>query len=204
MTDISLYLNFVLNAVLGHLGHADAIMRDYGGSVRRVATALRARYPFEPSPIHRGIALDSAFDPTGREFVSWSENHQVAQWFADPRSMMNKYLRIARPKSIGYVLTAAVVDQPLVLFHYSWARLENFPRLALQHPAMGVEGARQIAWSLSTQREVITDPPTSWPVLEQLDSHERRQLDDKFAPPWVDDGDDNDFDFAYAMGAAGV
>lgn len=183
MSPVSLYVNFVLHAVLGRLAEADALMRTFGPAVRDVAAALRARYPFEVKPLHRGIVLDGAFDATGREFVSWSEDPDVAGWFADPRSAMNTYVMAARPQSAGYVLTAPPSMEG-VLFHHSWARLQDFPSLALQHPYMGVEGARQIAWSLRTQHEVITDPLEHWPELRPFVA-ERPPLDARLAPPWL-------------------
>lgn len=187
MSDVSLYLNFVLHAVLGRLAEADWIMRDHGAAVRRVAAALLARYPFAVKPLHRGLAFDGPFDPEGRYFTSWSESQDVATWFADPRSVMNEYLREAKPASIGYTLTMTKPENK-VLFHHSWAKLENFPALALMHPEMGADGARQIAWNLHTQAEVITDPPTSWPVLAPIgNTHSIEALDRQLAPPWLDD-----------------
>jgi len=186
MSDVSLYLNFVLHAVLGRLADADWIMCEHGDAVRRMAAALLARYPFAAKPLHRGLAFDGAFDPAGRYFTSWSESADVATWFADPRSVMNEELRKAHPTATGYTLTVGAPER--VLFHHSWARLENWPALALMHPHMGPEGARQIAWSLSTQREVITDPPTSWPVLQPLGrAHSIEALDRELGPPWLDE-----------------
>lgn len=182
---VNLWINFVLNAVLGRLAEADEMMRRFRPAIRSVAVALCARHPFPRKPLHRGILVEGAFDPATREFVSWSEDADVAEWFADPRSMMNEYVMEHRPSSVGYLLTSTGRER--VLFHYSWARLQDLPALARMHPEMGVEGARQMAWSLQTQREVITEPPREWPPLRPF-APERGHLDDRFAPPWISRG----------------
>lgn len=188
--DISMYLNFILYAVLGRLAEADVTMRLYGDSIRRAAARIRShhRFSFERKTLHRGVLIDGEFDPSGREFVSWSESKDVATWFADPRSMMNEYVIGQRPRSVGYVLTSDAKHR--VLFHHSWAtRLGcELPVLASSHPDMGTWGARQLEWALKTQHEVITDPLDDWhdiwsaarPFVETGDT-----LDAQLAPPWL-------------------
>lgn len=189
MDPVSLYINFVLHAVLGKLAEADGILQVYGDDVRRVARALAARFPFEPKPLHRGIMLvagEFEFSPCGegREFTSWSERAEVAQWFADPKSYINGPMSAARPTAKGFTMTTE--RAPLVLFHHSWARLQDFPALARLHPYMGEEGARQIAWSLTTQHEVITDPPTEWPERVPFTGQHDHELDRELTPAWIE------------------
>ena len=189
MSPVSLYINFVLHAILGKLAEADGLLQMYGEDVRSVARALNRKYPFERKPLHRGLLLvenEFEFSPTGegRTFTSWSENQLVARWFADPLSSMNEYMRAARPDAKGYTLSLPATDT-LVLFHHSWKRLQDFPSLALQHPYMGEEGARQIAWALQTQAEVITDPPKTWPELRENTLPYCPVLDRQLSPPWI-------------------
>lgn len=186
---VSFYINFVLHAILGKLAEADGLLETYGSEIRHVARALNQAVPFERKPLHRGLLLvrgefEFAEHGEGRTFTSWSENQLVARWFADPLSSMNSYMLTARPSARGYTLTLAG-EQPLVLFHHSWRKLQDLPSLALQHPYMGIEGARQIAWALETQAEVITDPPSKWPELRENALGYDPILDRQLSPPWI-------------------
>src|SRR6185436_1974502 len=95
-TDINLYINFALHAVLGKLGEADTIMRFAGKAIRRVADDLGAecnrQLPTKPAPLFRGMLLDPngpfRVDPD-LTFLSWSEDRDVALWFACPRSVVS-------------------------------------------------------------------------------------------------------------------
>ena len=184
--DVNLYVNWALYAVLGKLAEADELLRTYGAAIRRVAGELRRRFPFKPRSLHRGIMMDDAdcFDPSGRAFTSWSESEDVAEWFADPRSVMNEHMVAAHPQARGFLLS---LDEPpdVVLFHHLWASdIGDLPMFALHHPHMGSMGAHQIGWALFTQQEVITESPTTWPELRAFSPH-RPPLDYRYAPPWM-------------------
>lgn len=159
--DITLYINFALHAVLGKLGEADTILRFAGEAIRRVADEIAAECPIELAPIYRGILLDPA-EPfrvgSSLSFLSWSEDRDVALWFACPRSLINEPLVQRNSALCGYVAELPA-PRSRVLFHHSWASaLGGLACFALAHPLMGREGKRQIEWSLRSQREVITEP----------------------------------------------
>jgi hypothetical protein len=182
--DFNRYVNFVLYAVLGRMAEADGMMRRYSASIERVAARFAERFPVAPAPIYRGMLLDPSeplqLDPR-LTFLSWSEDRDVACWFASPDSVISAPLTMCKPTLRGALLT--LPEPHRVLFHHTWGR--GWARLALAHPHMGCDGARQIAWSLRTQREVITAPfelpaaewdPASPPVAE---------LDRRLTPPWM-------------------
>lgn len=190
MTDVDLYLNFVLHAILGRLREADAIMSIAGDRIRAVADRLTAQHPITPKPLYRGLLLDpdKTYAPDPKlTFLSWSEDRDVAVWFACPRSAVSEPLAKANPRLRGHL-----VDLPApkarVLFHHGWASaLGDLAALAIAHPLMGEEGRRQIEWSLRTQREVITAPveglrpsPTA-----DLDAGQLAALEKRLSPPWV-------------------
>jgi hypothetical protein len=188
--DVNFYINFVLHAVYGKLGEADVIMRLAGDSVRRVADDIAAQNPVDLAPLHRGMLLDPdvpfASDPK-LTFLSWSEDHDVALWFACPRSAVSEPLAKMKPKLRGHVATINV-PRSRVLFHHSWANvLGDLACFALIHPLMGEEGRRQIAWSLRTQREVITEPVDGlWPKrVIDLDAATLEALERRLSPPWI-------------------
>ena len=188
MTDVDLYLNFALHAILGRLGEADALMSIAGDEIRAVADRLAAQHPIAPKPLFRGMLLDPdkpfAADPK-LTFLSWSEDRDVAVWFACPRSVVSEPLAATNPKLRGYLVDLPA-PQSRVLFHYGWtgARLAA---LAIAHPLMGEEGWRQIEWSLRTQREVITAPVDGLTPSRaaDLDAEALAALEQRLSPPWV-------------------
>jgi len=193
-TDINLYINFALHAVLGKLGEADTIMRFAGKAIRRVADDLGAecnrQLPTKPAPLFRGMLLDPngpfRVDPD-LTFLSWSEDRDVALWFACPRSVVSAPIIARKPNLRGHV---AQINTPRrgVLFHHLWAdALGGLARFALVHPLMGEEGQRQIEWSLRTQREVITEPVVDLRPerVEDLDGGALEALERRLSPPWI-------------------
>jgi hypothetical protein len=188
----SMYINFALNAVLGRLSDADAIFCAAASDIYFVAYELSKRFPLPNSELYRGLLLDPREEFKHQyeyKFLSWSEDRDVARWFASPDSFISKEVTERKPHTRGYVLTLPHTKRPTVLFHYSWANAFGpLPAFALMHPFMGIEGARQVQWSLRTQREVITDPMSPLPVPEHVDSMHGptvRELDARLAPPWI-------------------
>lgn len=190
MTDLDLYINFAIHAIFGKLGEADTIMRLGGDAVRKIAAELAAELPVATVPIYRGMLLDPeepfTADPA-LTFLSWSEDRDVALWFACPRSVVSEPIMQLKPQLRGYVVELPQIQSP-VLFHYSWARvLGGLARFALLHPLMGTEGYRQIQWSLQTQREIITAPVADLAPVRSpdLDTSALAMLERRLSPPWV-------------------
>lgn len=188
--DLNFYVNFALHAVYGKLGEADTIMRFAGDAVRRVADDLVATFPIDPAPLYRGMLLDPdvpfVVDPE-LTFLSWSEDPDVAAWFACARSVVSEPLARLNPRLHGYVATLPAPPSR-VLFHHSWASaLEGLACFALIHPHMGEEGKRQVEWSLRTQREVITEPVADLRPerAADLDADALEALERRLSPPWV-------------------
>lgn len=188
--DINLYVNFALHAVLGKLAEADAIMWFAGDAVRGIADELAAECPIDPAPIYRGMLLDPSETyraDAGLTFQSWSEDPDVARWFACPRSVVSEPLAQRTSALRGYVAELPT-PQARVLFHYDWASaLGGLACFALVHPRMGTEGKRQIEWSLRTQREIITEPVADLHPerVVDLDAATLEALERRLSPPWV-------------------
>lgn len=191
MTDVDIYINFVLYAIYGKLSEADALMRTHGASVRRVARMISETIPIKSKQIYRGALLDPAKEIKSHAtytFLSWSEDLDVARWFASTRSVISEHAIAARPELRGYLFTQSTANVR-VLFHHSWANLTALfgtplESLALRHPLMGLDGYHQIGWALRTQREVITEPVDKLVPLA-VEIHDTEKLDLKFAPPWL-------------------
>lgn len=184
--DVNVYINFSLYAVLGMLAEADDMLMKYGSRIRRVAAYLTQQSPIQSVPLYRGMLVDRGapvrLDERYR-FVSWSEDRDVAVWFASRDSIVSEHVVKLKPTVRGVVLE--LTAPRTVLFHYSWA--EGWADLAAMHPNMGPEGVRQIAWSLRTQREVITTPLEFPPAIDvdDIDHPPVAELDGRLAPPWI-------------------
>jgi hypothetical protein len=181
MDDAYYYINFVLCAVGGRMREADAIMHVAGDEVRSAADLLSRKRPVAQKPLYRGILLDPVepyhHDPS-LSFLSWSEDLDVAKWFACRTSLISEYVTHIFSAYQGFLITLPVAPSRII-FHHSWGG--RLPQLAARlHP----EIQRQIAWSLATQSEVITEPidglePRSVGDLDAV------ALDRRFAPPWI-------------------
>ena len=193
MTDVDLYLNFALHAILGRLREADALMGLAGDEIRAVADRLATQHPIAPTPLYRGMLLDPdktfAADPK-LTFLSWSEDRDVALWFACPRSVVSEPLAATNPRLRGYLVDLHAPQSRVLFHHQAWA-LGGLAELALvlarAHPLMGEEGRRQIEWSLRTQREVITEPVEGLRPSRtaDLDTEALAVLERRFSPPWI-------------------
>lgn len=195
--DVNVYINFSLYAILGKLAEADDLIERHGAAVHRVADFLAKRMPIARAPLYRGMLVDGPVAADHRyKFISWSEDRNVAFWFATRGTVISEYVLEHRPSVRGVVLELPQ-SSGKVLFHHAWANAFDdgagaavFAHLAARHPHMGLEGARQIAWSLRTQREVITAPLAELPPavdVETLNPPTAAELDSRFAPPWIGD-----------------
>ena len=185
----NLYINFVLHAIFGLLAEADGLMRKYGERIRIAADALTFAIPTSPRTLYRGVLLDPSrpFALDSRTFASWSESPDVARWFACPRSVISEPLASTNAKLVGHLVELSSATSRRVLFHHTWARaFGGLSSLARRHPRMGDSGAAQIAWSLETQREVITEPlPVTPKLAPELDAETLAALERRFSPPWI-------------------
>lgn len=190
MTPIDIYLNFVLLAIHGQMAKADLLMKVGGKWIREVAAELHRAYPIPVKTIYRGVLLDPRipFKLDSRlTFMSWSEKESVARWFACRESIVSLPLAELNPSLRGFVASfLTTTPNSRVLFHHSWAKEFPFEACARRHPSIDDEGCRQIAWSLCTQAEVITEP------IEDLSFEqvwvgviEAQALDAELVPPWL-------------------
>jgi hypothetical protein len=168
---VNLYINWVIYAVTGGLAEADSLMRRNSYAIYSVARYLQSTRPIEIKTLHRGVLLDAKEAASGFlqrtsqvTFVSFSEDVDVACWFADAKSEVSGYVVEVRPDVKGYMVEY-LPELTEVLAHHEW--LKNFPvpghgtinlgMFILQHPHPDLD-AVQFAWNLGTQSEVIVVP----------------------------------------------
>lgn len=190
-SDVNVYLNWVIYAVLGRMAEADELLRLYGASVRRMAAWLHWRRPLTLGRLYRGMLLvpgEPVVPDPRLMFVSWTEALDVARWFAMTTSTISEPLVASNPALRGYVLTLDGVTPEQVLWHHSWRRAFGIPlpTMAAAHPYVGDDGALQVAHSLATQHEVILAPPASFPAPEPVEAFpgvDAIELDRQLVPP---------------------
>lgn len=184
--DVNIYINFSLYAVLGRLAEADDLIGKHAGAIHRVADYMQRIEPIARCPLYRGMLVEGEVkaDPQYK-FISWSEDRDVAMWFASRGTVISEYVLEHRPAVRGVVLELPK-SSGKVLVHHKW--MAGWARMAMEHPHMGLEGARQIEWSLKTQREVITAPLERLPYATPIETFKpppAAELDRRFAPPWM-------------------
>lgn len=200
--DVNAYITFVLYAVTGHMARADGLMGRYGRGIRRVATWMRSRQPVGARTVYRGLLLDPNVLDGGkltheaeRTFVSWTEDKDVACWFAAQDSIISELVVHMKPWVVSYLI-ASEIDPDRVLWHHSWRRVYlpgfggvNLVGAATIHPEID---PGQFAWNMNTQKEVITEAPRPAETrlepkrIEPGQCPETGALDARFAyPPYV-------------------
>lgn len=195
---INAYINWVIYAVLGRTGEADDVMRRYKLQIEAVARQLRKRRKPPIRDLYRGVLLEPDQVVQGvvppepaLTFLSFSEDFEVACWFADPDSIISGHVRQSRPNVEGWIIEHRPKGSE-ILWHYSWNTIpmgagRSIPLVAAgaQHPHIMRE-LDQLAWNLQTQREVILKPlAVGTPVTAYAlsDCPQTAELDARLAPP---------------------
>jgi hypothetical protein len=188
------YINWVLYAVVGNMGGADNLMRQSGSGIRSVARHLQKTRKPRLKTVYRGLLLDPEESESGiihqdprLTFVSFSEDRDVACWFADPTSVMSSFVKEHRPRVEGWLmeLKPKLSD---VLFHHSWnpivipgGRGVRLEAAAAMHPEIIFD---QFEWNLKTQNEVILKPLRAGQPVEAYELSDcPDDLDERFVVP---------------------
>ena len=210
----NVYLSWVCYAVVGQTERSDAILSEHASLVLRGAAAQREAFPVEPKRLYRGILLEDhevvrgmvAADERLRN-VSYSEDLEVAQYFADPETIISGLVTSRKLNVKGYIIERQVT-QDRVLFHHSWAQTgillppdvpepwNEIRAIPLGPPAsmlLGDDLALQLAFALRTQKEVIRYQDGAVLAVrprQDLPSPSTQTLNDRYVPPWLSDGED--------------
>jgi hypothetical protein len=163
------YVNWALYAILGRMAEADGIMEEYGPDIYEVVRHFQRRRAPTIRPLYRGVLVEAEHVVDGKllpddrvTFVSFSEERDVACWFADPESFVSGFVKQQRPRVQGFVIEHRPKLED-ILFHYSWGlafplpdgRKVSLTIFAQMHPDIDI---RQFDWNLRTQKEVILKP----------------------------------------------
>lgn len=203
------YTAFVAAAVLGWQDEADELIRKHRNEIFRTAAYLRSRYPITIKPVYRGLLLQAKDANTGKvvgrfgthEYISFSEDSDVACWFASPDAFITPDARMNDPSWTGWVIEYhPKLDE--ILFHWSWlpigtGQIGNLPgptvyQIIQMNSSSTDAGERiqQLYWNLKSQQEVSLLPPSSHFDIKSRDvfgCKSANLLDKKlvFRPDWV-------------------
>ena len=116
------YLNFVLNALTGH--NPDEYFRTYEKEILYVQRQLLTRFSPKARILYRGVLaapnLERLLPLDHITYLSFTEDLEVAETFADPNSPMADFVKLKFPDFVGYLIEH-VPQADEVLFHYDWA-----------------------------------------------------------------------------------
>lgn len=227
------YVTWAIYAIGGQTPEADAVMRAHRADVLAGAASQREMFPtpLVPTPLgvhsgvlYRGVLLepedvtphpvqgDTLKPDVHLESVSFTEDLDVAHYFADPESHMSALVKQMRPKAEGYVIEYQVHEDDVVLFHHAWRRtgfrMPEEMRVMLQKKAgrelnakampigplavmqLGQQRALQLMWTLRTQREVVLLRGTQPLPVRRRDAYPAppptRVLNDRYTPPFLE------------------
>jgi len=201
---INVYKQFIVAAILGQISAADSIIRQYRSDIYRVAAYLQQLDPQAIDVVFRGLLIEPGqvrggkpLQPEIGEFASYSEDLQVACWFAIPNTWIAGTLVEGRPNVVGWI-GEHVPKASEIIFHHNQTKTVNdlpgpslvdFARMLASNldpartAAEGPDWAMaQIGWSLNTQQEVILkkDTPLRLTRVEEYSCSAVEPLDKRF------------------------
>jgi len=164
----------------------DAKVRDFQRQQRGPLPTVYRGVLLEPHEIRSG-EIDFAYGPIS--FVSFTEDRDLACWFADGASVMSSFVVSEKPGVKGYVLEIEP-DPRDVLFRATWVSLEDFRGAiaTLMTRGFSSEQARQFVHNLETQSEIWMKPlARRTPVMahEAADCPSTEELDERYLAPWL-------------------
>jgi len=123
LSDMGIYKKFVVHAILGHLPTADQLLHKHQGVIESVARQLDREISTPHQPLYRGVILARGH-PGGpllcdSAFVSFSDDKNVACWFARPDSWISTKVQ-AGSNPNGWVAEYLPTSSDVILFHHLW------------------------------------------------------------------------------------
>lgn len=174
MKNEDIYDLFVVLAIQGHMADADNILRSYKEKIYQVARKYSMKLPKQMT-VYRGILLKSddiiqkdsssvIKEKWPVEYISFTENPEVARWFACKDAYLSDFVRMKHPSIEGFVIKYDVTPKDII-FHYSFFNLymQKFvsdPRFVVANFLNnGIEpNFNQFLHNIKTQSEVMIKP----------------------------------------------
>lgn len=199
MDPLNVYLSWIVPMIMGNMAEADALARQYRTVLYKFAADLQFKNRQPLNTLYRGLLLHPSevvngavyTRPGGEESVSFSEDRDVACYFALPGTIVSGYVAQQRPGVEGYI-AEYLPRRDEVLWHYKWNPIAYKGRrfdvrvAARMHP-MTAHDPAQFDLAFNTQKEVILKPfapGVPLPVTPVEDTcPDEADLDQRFAPP---------------------
>lgn len=122
------YMNFILNALAGR--NPDSYYDVHKKFIDGWLKQWRATHPLSPVKVYRGVILDpKEVEKWGGKlpplehirYISFSEDKEIAEVFADMLNPMAQFFRAKHPKHEGYLIEHTA-DLSEILFHHAWTK----------------------------------------------------------------------------------
>lgn len=162
---INAYKQFVVAAILGQIVMADGLLRQFRSEIYSVAAYVQQTDPQPVKKLYRGLAIEPHYirgnrpsQPEQGEFASFTENKDVACWFAMPTSWITKELVQGRPDVVGWI-AEHIPQSTEIIFHHHQAKTVN----DLPGPEL-VDVGRILAQTLDPRRTAMEGP--DWAMVQ--------------------------------------
>jgi len=166
-----LYCTWVVLAIQGLMRDADQLLKQYQEEIYLEALKLSRKFPVRPKPVYRGILLEPKDNGNenyvyhvdyGVKFISFTQNLEVACWFASTDSYMAHMVMLQKPKSAGFIIEHTPEPED-ILFDWKWHKDIGFKKfrpmiekqLLLNHIYTDLD---QYVHNVVTQKEIILKP----------------------------------------------
>lgn len=198
--EVNPYISFILYAILGKMAEADNLMKQHQRAIYTAAVKLQNFNPPNLRKIYRGLLIEPEnMGQPGNiisrnpdvEFVSFSEDKDVACWFADTESLISFVAKMQRPDVEGWMIEyTPKMDE--ILFYWKWGlefpfagKIIDFNFFAQRHPDPAIH-TNDYRVTLRQQKEYIIKPlDVDFAAIEHADAGcpPTIELDSKF---WSD------------------
>lgn len=193
------YKIFVGLAVSGLQRDADQQMRRARDNINSVASYLRSLLPPPIKTLYRGLLLEPEVAATGRigghyqgaEYTSFTEDEDVACYFASPKTNISGSWMQQKPRSTGWI-AEYIPNLSDIIFHHSWTEYLNNSTPSIYELMLQIAGqsdrgkdlVTQLRWHLKNQQEVIckTGIPLDIKPVDDYSCPDAQTLDNRFTP----------------------
>lgn len=157
------YLEFVWESIFGTSPtRAHSLYLKNKNQILSSASLMREKFPIKNNIFYRGVILNpkkipgKSLEPISDiNFISFTEDRKVAEYFADKTSEVSRELARNIPNAAGYLIEYQA-ELSEILFHHSWTPHLGLHTQALLHSRSLSFGMDAVSL-IQSQQEVILE-----------------------------------------------
>lgn len=125
--NLQVYYLWLVTYIMGDRRKGNILFDTYYDYLKQCATYLQDKYGVIPRTIHRGVLLNPADNISEHNLwkfshVSFSDNIQVAEAFADINSQYGQFIKLIKPNYVGHILHHKITDKDFIWFDHNWSK----------------------------------------------------------------------------------